>query len=244
MKYLKSIFIVLAFISFFCSSSEDLEIRNSRDRFEIAKKLFLEGSYVKALENLKIIAYEKGVQFADSVQYLLGECYFNTEQYILAASEYNDLIRFNPGSSLVPEARFKVGLCYYKISPKSVLDQSYTNRAIFEFQNFIEYFPTHEKAREAEKLIIELRNKLAEKEYNTAILYVKMNKYRSALIYFNSVLEKFHDSSFADLAQFGIIQIYIAQNKTNLAKTEINKFLSKYPNSKLRELVAKLKESI
>jgi len=244
MKFLKLLPLTLSFFFFFCSSSGDLEVRNSRDRFDIAKKFFNEGSYVKAQENLKIIAYEKGVEYADSVQYLLAECYYKMEQFILAASEYGDIIRYTPSSKLVPEARFKIGYCYSEISPNSSLDQNYTLKAIVEFQNFIEYFPTHEKAREAEKMIIELRNKLAEKEYNTAILYTKMSKYRSALVYFNSVLEKFHDSKFADLAQLEIIRIYIMQEKKALAKNEIEKFLIKYPNSKNKDEVLRMKQSI
>jgi len=244
MKYLKLLPLILAFFLFFCSSSGDLEVKNSHDRFMVAKKLFLEKSYVKAMENLKIIAYEKGVEYADSVQYLLAECYNNTDQFILSASEYSDLVRFTPNSPLAPEARYMIGVCYSKISPTSNLDQNYTIKAITELQAFIEYYPTHARARDAERLIIELRNKLAEKDYNTAILYIKMSKFRSALLYFNSVLERFHDSSFADLAQYGIIEVYIAQDKKDLAKNEIEKFLTKYPNSKKRDDVLKLKQSI
>jgi outer membrane protein assembly factor BamD len=244
MKFLKLLPLTLAFFLFFCSSSSNLEIKNSRTRFDAAKTFYLEKSYVKAMDELKIIAYEKGVEYADSIQYLLAECFYNTDQYILAGAEYGELVRFTPNSSLVPEARYKIGLCYSMISPNAYLDQNYTLKAITELQTFIEYFPTHPRARDAERLIIELRNKLAEKEYKTAILYTKMSKYRSALLYYNSVLEKFHDSSYADLAQFGIIEIYILQDKKDLAKFEINKFLNKYPNSKKKEEVIKMKESI
>ncbi len=244
MRYLKILPFFFALFGLFCSSSGELEIKNSRDRFDLARNLFVEGKYVKSMENLKIIAYEKGVEYADSVQYLLAECYMTMEQYILAASEYQDLLRFNSTSPLVPEARYKIGVCFSKISPSSNLDQNYTSRAITELQTFIEYFPTHDRARDAEKLIIELRNKLAEKDYNTAILYMKMSKYRSAILYFNSVLEKFHDSSFADLAQLGIIEVYVMQDKKDLAKNEIEKFFIKYPNSKKKDEVIKLKQNI
>ena len=243
MKFIKIFPLFLAFSFFYCSSSE-LELRNSRDRFELSKKYYFANNYPKAIENLKIISYEKGVDYADSVQYILADCYFNTKQYILAAYEYQDLVRFTPSSQLVPMARYMVGLSYSNIVPNTALDQNFTNRAITELQVYLEYFPTHEKARDAEKLLLELRNKLAEKEYNTAVLYTKMNRFRSAIIYFNIVLERFHDSSYADLAQLGLIRSYLSMGRNSLAKTEIDKFLIKYPNSLKREEVTKLKESL
>ena len=244
MKIIKIFPLLLAVSFFYCSSSKELELKNSRDRFELAKKYHLANNYTKAIENLKIISYEKGVEYADSVQYILADCYFNTKQYILAAYEYNDLVRFTPSSKLVPMARYMVGLSYSSIIPNPSLDQNYTHRAIAELQAYLEYFPNHEKVRDAEKLLLELRNKLAEKEYNTAVLYTKMSRFRSAIIYFNIVLERFHDSSYADLAQLGIIRSYINMGRESLAKSEIDKFLIKYPNSSRRGEVTKLKESL
>jgi outer membrane protein assembly factor BamD len=244
MKFIKIFPLLLAFSFFYCSSSSELELRNSRDRFELAKKYYFDNNYTKAIENLRIISYEKGVEYADSVQYILADCYFKTKQYILAAYEFQDLVRFTPTSKLVPMARYMVGLSYSNIVPSSSLDQSFTNRAIIELQAYLEYFPTHENARDAEKLLIELRNKLAEKEYNTAILYTKMSRFRSAIIYFNIVLERFHDSSYADLAQLGIIRSYLNMGRGSLAKAEIDKFLIKYPNSSRRGEVTRLKESL
>lgn len=236
--------LLLAISFFYCSSSSELELKNSRDRFELAKKYYFGDKYIKAIENLKIISYEKGVEYADSVQYILADCYFKTKQYILAAYEFQDLVRFTPSSKLVPMARYMIGLSYSNIVPNTALDQAYTNKAITELQIYLEYFPTHEKARDAEKLLLELRGKLAEKEYNTAILYTKMSRFRSAIIYFNIVLEKFHDSSYADLAQLGIIRSYLNMGRNSLAKAEIDKFLIKYPNSSRRDEVNRLKESL
>jgi len=245
MKFIKIFsLLLLGFCFFYCSSSKELELKSSRDRFELAKRYYFEKRYVKAIENLKIISYEKGVDYADSVQYILADCYFNTQQYILAAYEYQDLVRFTPSSKLVPMSRYMIGLSYSNIAPNPSLDQSYTLRAISELQAYLEYFPTHEKARDAEKLLLELRNKLAEKEYNTAILYTRMSRFRSAIIYFNLVLERFHDSSYADLAQLGLIRSYISIGRSSLAKVEIDRFLIKYPNSSRRAEVIRLKESL
>ena len=246
---IKSSLVLFISISFMiilnaCGSSEFVKELSLRDRFNLAVKQYQEGSYDKSIENLRVISYDRGSGFADSVQYILAECYFMREQYLIASAEYRDLIRFNTNSSLVPSARFKVALALSKISPKFDLDQNYTNKAIIEFQNFIEYYPTNEKVREAEKNITELRNKLAYKDYETASLYRINEHYRSALVYYQGILEKYHDSEYADLADFGVIEIYILQNKYALARTEIDKFLQKYINSSKIDKVTKLKKEI
>jgi outer membrane protein assembly factor BamD len=215
-----------------------------RDRFEYAKTLFKEGSYEKAIENLRIISYERGTSYADSVQLLLADCYFNREQFILAASEYKDLLKFHTNSPLVPEARYKSALSYAHISPKTALDQNYTMKAIVELQTFTEYYPTHPLVREAEQMIISLRNKLALKDFETAQLYEKMSKLKAALVYYNGILENYHDSDYADLSHFKIINIHVALKKYQNARVEIEKFLTKYPNSVEREEVIKIKEKI
>ena len=58
-----------------------------------------------------------------------------------------------PASPLVPLAQYKIGLCYYRLSPQSSLDQVYTSRAIEEFQTFIEYYPKDEHVADAEAKI-------------------------------------------------------------------------------------------
>jgi outer membrane protein assembly factor BamD len=239
---LLALFLFAAFYS--CSSSNFNKDMETRERFRLALAEFNDRNYEGAIENLRLLSYDRSLPYADSIQYFLAECYFNREQYLLASSEYRDLVRFQSGSKLVPEARYKIALALASISPKITLDQNYTIKAISEFQAFIEYYPTNSRARDAERMIIELRNKLAKKEYDIAVLYQTMSRYKSALVYFQGVLEKYHDSEYADMASYWIIQLYVQLKKINLAKFEIEKYLQKYPNSKKREEVIQLKRNL
>lgn len=51
----------------------------------------------------------------DRVQFLLAETYFVEGSYQLAATEYNAVRKNFPKSSYVPEALFKMGLCFEKL---------------------------------------------------------------------------------------------------------------------------------
>src|SRR5207249_2589596 len=124
-----------------------------------------------------------GSGVADDAQYYLAESHFKREEYLLAAEEYQALNRNMPSSPFVPLAQYKTALCYYYLAPKSSLDQKYTAKAIDEFQSFIEYYPTHEMVPDAESKINELNTRLAKRLYDTAMLYMTMEYYKSATIY-------------------------------------------------------------
>ena len=61
-----------------------------------------------------------------------------------------------------------------------------------------------------------------------------MEYYKAASIYFGSVVEKFHDTPFAEGALLGKVKALIARKKYDEAKQEIDRFFEKYPNSELK----------
>ena len=135
-------------------------------------------------------------------------------------------------------------MCYYNLSPDSPLEQSYTIRAIDEFQSFIEYNPAHDLVNDAEGKIKELNNRLAKKLFDTAQLYLKMEYYKSATIYFSSVVDKYHDTPFAEPALLGKVKSLIPRKKYDEAKQEVDKFLQRYPESSLKNEAQSLSHDI
>lgn len=215
-----------------CGSSAPVQILSAEQRFDLGKKKFDDGDYLEAINNFEIIRLQfPGSTVADKAQYYLGESHFKQGEFLLAAEEYQALKRNMPASPLVPVAQYKIGLCYYSLSPKSPLDQTYTLRAIDEYQTFIEYNPKHELVPDAESKIKELNTRLAEKSYQSALLYIKMSYYKAAIYYFDLVNEKYHDTPFAEPALLGKVKALIARGKYDEAKPEIEKFLARYPAS-------------
>jgi len=240
--------VVIAFLAFAagsCGSSDVAQNLTAEDRFEAGKKKFDDEDYLEAIQDFQAVTTQyPGSAVADDAQYYLGEARFRRGEYLLAAHEYEMLKKTMQASPFLAISSYKIGLCYYHLSPKSPLDQEHTKRAIEEFQSFIEYFPTHELVQDAEAKIRELNNKLAKKDYDTAILYMKMESYKSATFYFDSVLEKFHDSEYAEAAHLGKIQALVARKRFDEAKVEVEKFLSKYPDSKQKNEIQRLENLI
>ena len=201
-------------------------------RFANGKTLFADHDYLQAYEEFRIVTLQyQGNSLANDAQYLMGECKFKREEYILAAYEYDVLIRTMPTSPYVAKARYSRALCYYKMSPSFNLDQNYSKQAIDEFQSFIEYNPTDSLVSDAEKKIGELNAKLAQKEYENGVTYMHMDYFKSAAASFDHVLEKYHDTPYAEQAQMRKAEAQLLRNRPHEAKAEIDKFFAKYPSS-------------
>ncbi len=238
---MKKIFAALLLLSFVygCSTTVDTSGFTAEEHLQYAQKLLTDGDYEEAVrEYQSILLQYSGTAINDDAQYFLGMTYFKREQYILAAYEFSKLIRDIPTSTFVQDAQFMLAESYYQLSPNFQLEQSYTKKAIQEFQAFIEFFPTHPKVKEAEKKINELNLKLAHKEFHSAEIYEKMEYYIAAMQYYTKVYETFHDTKYAPEALYNKIKIMVDKKHYNdKALREIEKFLEKYPNdSRVNEL--------
>ena len=228
--------IVVAFLISSCGSSNVTQNLSAEDRFEAGKKKFDGGDYLEAINEFEIVKLQfPGSTVADDAQFYLAECRYKREEFLIAAEEYQTLKRNMSASSYVPQAQFQTAMCYYNLTPKSSLDQRYASRAIDEFQSFIEYNPTHQLVPEAEAKIKELDARLAKKIYDTALLYMRLEYYRAAMVYFNTVIEKYHDSQYAEPALLGKAKALVARKKYDEARQEVEKFNEKYPQSELKK---------
>lgn len=239
------LFAAVALILSGCSSGESTKSMTAEERFSHAKMLFDKGNYLDAVNEFTVITLQyQGSTSAADAQYYLGECRFEREEYMLAAFEYTVVKRNYPASPRVPDALYKLALAYYKLSPKSSLDQQYTKRALDEFQSFVEYYPSHTMAVDAEARIKELNTRMAKKTYETARLYAIMEYYRAALFYFDDVIEKYHDTDYAPLAYIDKVDLLVSRDRYKDASVAVNRFLELYPNSVFRSRMEKFKTDI
>lgn len=236
----KLFFLIIPVIFAGCSASVDTANLGPEDRLKHALDLYNDDDYQEALTELQgIILQYPGNAVVDDAQYYLAMTRFKRDEYILAGFEFSKIIKNMAASQFVPDAQYMLAQSYYKLSPSYSLDQTYTKKAVEEFQAFIDFFPTNPNVPDAEKKISELNSKLAQKEYNSATIYEKMDFYTAALIYYNNVVEIYHDTKFAPLALYNRIQILVSKNRDKEAAADIDKFLLRYPgNDNVKELQA------
>lgn len=228
-----------------CSSSKEIEIIPVEERFERGKALFDNESYLEAIEEFKIITVQyQGSEYADDAQFYIAESRYMRGEYILAAAEYDNLIRTMPSSPFVSIARYKKAMSYYNLSPKYQLDQKYTRFALDEFQTFVEYSPKDSMVNDAEAKIAEMTLKLAQKIYESGKLYYRVEYYKAAISYFDKVISEYRDSKFVDQAMFWKAKCLKERKKYDDALNVLTELTAKFPDTSLLPDIMDLQKNI
>lgn len=235
-----------------CSSNKLPSDLDADERMKAAVEFFEKGKYFDAKTQFRILTLSYGgTTVADKAQFYLAECHFNLKEYILSAAEYERLIKLYPSSQYVDDAKYKLGLSYFELSPKYSLDQEYTQLAIQHFQEFLEEYHNSDLVSQVEKMLLETRNKLAHKKYSSAEQYRKMGEYRAAIIYYNMVLSDYYDTEYAAKAQYYVGECYRKQKEYSDSVREFALFIDKYPKhewfpdaqEKLKQVERELQEA-
>ncbi len=230
-----------------CSGTDRSNINTDdpEKAFKIAYDSYLKKDYLQAIDDFTVIKVKfSGSSISDKSQYYLGMSYLNREEFVLAAYEFEYLLKNYATSSFAVDGRFQLAMCYFGLSPRYALDQTYTYQAISEFKNFLELYPTDKNAPECEAKIRELRNKLAFKDLKAAELYYKMDDYKSSIVYYDHILSEYFDTDYADDALYGKIVSLMAKKKYDDVKKEIERFQSRFPKSDLLVKVERIKKSL
>jgi outer membrane protein assembly factor BamD len=220
-----------------CSSSGSSQIttEDPNEAFNIAKRMYDKGDFVSAIEAFSFIKIKfPGTQIADQIQFYLAQSYFERKEYLLGAYEYENMLKNYPLSNLIPESRYKLGLSYYYLSPKSGLDQEFTHYAMSELQLFAELYPNDKNAADASAKLQELKDKLAYKDLTIGQQYVILEDYSAAVLYFKNVYDNFIDSKYTDEAMVDQADALIHLKKIDDAKKVLDRFYKLFPNSKFK----------
>jgi outer membrane protein assembly factor BamD len=225
-----------------CGSSKPPELPTAEGRFHEGMVEYNDENYFEAIQHFEVIRIQyPGSAYADSARFYSGMSRYHREEYLLASYEFGQLIQNIPSSPLVPEAQYMIAECYVQLSPGVQLDQVYTIKAINELQTFMELYPNHPRIEQARKDIITMYDKLAEKEFNTGVLYKGLDNYASATIYFDTIIDRYYNTSYVDDAMVEKLSILMLRKKWAEGSRLAEQFLAKYQDSPFVAKVERMK---
>ncbi len=168
--------------------------------YNIAEK-FMSGAKRKALgvtipvENPAIEIFQKVVEnsqygpLAAKAQYKLGLVLKSLQGFYEAEDAFNKVVTNYPDSEWVAAAKFQIASCRASLSRGPAYDQVASKEAKDKFEEFVRAHPDAALSKEAEKNIESLSEKEAESNYAIALFYEKQKNYKSAEIYYNSIID-------------------------------------------------------
>ena len=239
-----SLFVSTAFFAG-CSSSYSGKVNHTefcRAKYETAEELFKKGKYGRAQDKLEdILSLCAGTGYMEQSQFLLAESYFNLEEWIEARGEYGSFIINFPGSPFVETAEFRKAISSFNMEFRVSRDEANTTIAMRDFERYLSNYPDSPLRDSVNYYYDLLVERLAEKEFQTGRLYLRMDKPQAAVIYFKEFLETYQKSkrrrealfliaqAYTDLDQFEPARNYLAQAKIELPEDDkdVQKLLAK-----------------
>ena len=190
-----------------------------KTRFDDGLAFFEEEKYVKSSQQFNIIVERAShTDLGDDALFFLAESYFLNEDYDLALIEFEKLVSRMGFSPYIEKSRWRICETLMLLSPNFYHDQDSSLKAITQIQEFLDDFPNSEYSKDADKLINELRTRLAEKNMETGKLYIKLKAYDSAMTSYEVVVNEYYDTKFSNDANMEIIRCLVLLNKSDEAK--------------------------
>ncbi|MDP2910873.1 MAG: outer membrane protein assembly factor BamD [Candidatus Omnitrophota bacterium] len=177
------------------------------DAFFSGKKIKIIGKWQmpakdKAIEIFKAVADNAPYgKYADLAKFKAGLAYKDIQDYNSAILMFKDLIDRYPNSSVLDKARFQLAECSKLLSVKPAYDQTPTNLARKEFEDFLKKHPDSELAGDAKQVVDKLKSREAENEFETAKFYESRKLPASAIIYYKDIVQNYSDTDWAKKAQ-------------------------------------------
>lgn len=191
-KYILGIF-AIAVISA-CTSQQDKAMKSADKAFilKAANENFAKKKWKNALALYdRLPNLVAGTDDAPNVVFNSAYANYYDKNYKLAGHQFKNFAVSFPQDNRKEEASYMSALCYYNGSMDYNLDQSSTELAINELQDFLTNYPNSERSKNINTLIDELSYKLEFKAYENAKQYYKMADYKSTNTAFENVLEDF-----------------------------------------------------
>jgi len=215
-----------------CASNDGTKITHTqfcKNKFDVAEDLYKKGKYGRVLDKLEeIMSYCAGTGYLEQTSFLLAESYFNLEQWIEARGEYGSFIANFPGSPFAETAEFRKAISSFNMEFRVARDEANTTVAMKDFERYLSNHPDTPLRDSINYYYGLLVERMAEKEFQTARLYLRMDKPQAAVIYFKEFLETYQQSKRRKESLFLISQAYTdldqfesAREYLNIAKLEL-----------------------
>jgi len=205
--------VYILIIVYSCSGTRNFD--SSAISFKQAKKSFSNGKYTKAKSEFEyLILNDPLSKYATDSYFYIAESKYHLKQYRQAILDYEKYLSLPMReSTFSTKAEFMICKSWFNLSNDVLRDQTETMIAIDKLQYYIEKESLINYTKQISDMIFQLRNKLAEKKFKTAELYLQLGQPQGAEIYFKSIVNEFYDSQYLEDALLNVAYIKAETNK-------------------------------
>ncbi|MFA5323594.1 MAG: outer membrane protein assembly factor BamD [Smithella sp.] len=203
-----------------------------------ASEEYKQGSYKKAQEHFLRLKEEYPLHdLAVLAEIGVADSLYSDKEYAQAVDTYSDFISLHPLNENVPYAIYQMGMCHYNQMEAIDRDQTETIKARKEWEKLVERYPESKFSTMAEKMLREVKQRLAEREFYIGEFYLKQKKYQAALSRFEGMT-----AGYPNVGLDYKVEYYINETKAKIAEEEKEKLKADAEAKKKEEQKIKKEE--
>ncbi len=236
--------VFILIIVYSCSGAGNFD--SSATSFKQAKKSFSNGKYTRAKAEFEyLILNDPLSKYATDSYFYIAESKYHLKQYSQAILDYEKYLSLPMREyALSAKAEFMICKSWFNLSNDVLRDQTETMIALDKLQYYIEKESLTSYTSQISTMISQLRNKLAEKKYKTAELYLQLGQPQGAEIYFKSIVNEFYDSQYLEDALLNVAYIKANIDKESaISYLEANKSFFE-SDEKFNAAISKIEKTI
>jgi outer membrane assembly lipoprotein YfiO len=230
-------FVVTGLLFVACSTSLPYPGLTALEIYNIGVQAMEEERWGAAVDAFEAMVLTSGFEFAAEARLRLAQSEFERENFIESRAEFQRTIDRFPADTTAPHAALGVCRSLAELSPIPHRDQSFTRQAGTSCRQVAsEYAGTVVGLRAAE-LSAQMLDKLAERDYNTGLHYLKRGLLDSALLYFDAVENTYAMTIWVPWALMKKIEVFEKFGYQQDIEETREKLLELYPDSEPAALV-------
>jgi len=148
----------------------------------------------------KIVDKAPYSEYAPRAQYKLGIIFMQLGRYRRARDAFQKVIDDYLESEWVLPAKYQLAIATAKAFTGTDYDSSYLEEAAARLDEFVKEHPEAKISLKAKEQLDKLRNREAKKNFDIAKFYEKQHRYKSALVYYENVVNRYPDTEYYEVS--------------------------------------------
>lgn len=141
-------------------------------------------------------------------RFYIGEAKLQMGERLEAARDFRRVSDETPNDPLAPDALLRVGDAYSELWRRPELDPSYGQTALATYQELVSRYPDSPAAQRAQGKMQHLQDWFAYKQYKSALYYLRLKAYDSAILYLKDLVATYPKAEVAPNALVKLVEAY------------------------------------
>ena len=182
----------------------------------------------------------------------LADAKFDQDRFVEAADAYGQFLKLHPTHEEADYAAFRIGLSHWRDGPSDFVlfppshekDLSQVRDAAKALQDFLKTYPSSKYRPEAESILAQARQRLADHEWYVAEFYTRRGHWAGAAARLEGLLKDYPGSSREAEALLALANAYMKLDERYRAQQALQQLIVKHPQDPRRSQAEKLLASL